>query len=202
MAVEGKPRRGYNAPVSEPATTLPSELSADNDNPPTLPGILAVTWGTLGFVLLIGFALWRLTPLAVESFDYPWRWHHVAAFVANLIFMAWSEGYRGFQQAYSPRLGARCAALLTQASWLQALLAPAVVMGFMHAPRRRVITTWVLTFAVIGVVLLYRALPQPWRGILDAGVVLGLAWGLVATLAHVVMAIRRGPSVDAELTGS
>ena len=103
-----------------------------------------------------------------------------------------------FQQAFSPRLAARCHHLLTHATWGQALLAPLVVMNFTHSTRRRMITAWALTAGIVVVVLLYRQLPQPWRGILDAGVVLGLAWGLVATLWHVAVALKRGPLVDPE----
>lgn len=184
--------------MSDTTSTLPADLPPRDSPRPTLPGTIAVAWGVGGFVLLMGFALWRLTPLAVESFAYDWRWYHVAVFALNLVFMAWTEGYRGFQQAFSPRLGARCHHLLTHATWPQALLAPLVVMNFTHSTRRRMITAWALTAGIIAVVLLYRQLPQPWRGILDAGVVLGLAWGLVATLSHVLRALRDGPLTDPE----
>ncbi|MEM1411954.1 MAG: hypothetical protein AAGH19_06290 [Pseudomonadota bacterium] len=188
-------------PVNERVSTLPVKLPPANNTQATLPGTLAVAWGVGGFVLLMGFALWRLVPLARESFDYAWGWHHAAVFAINLAFMAWTEGYRGFQQAFSPRFGARCHHLLHHATWGQALLAPLVTMNFICAPRRRVIVAWALTIGIIAVVLLYRQLPQPWRGILDAGVVLGLAWGLISTLVHVVLALRRGPGVDPEFRG-
>lgn len=184
--------------MSDTTSTLPADLPPRKTSRPTLPGTIAVTWGVSGFVLLMGFALWRLTPLALESFAYEWRWYHVAVFVLNLVFMAWTEGYRGFQQAFSPRLAARCHYLLSRASWPQALLAPLVVMNFTHATRRRMIIAWTLTIGIVAVVLIYRQLPQPWRGILDAGVVLGLAWGLVATLSHVLRALRNGPMADPE----
>ena len=185
--------------MNEPIFPAPANRAPVNATRVTLPGMLAVAWGVGGFVLLLGFALWRLVPLALESFAYPWAWPHTLLFLSNLALMAWFEGYRGFQQSYSPRLAARCHALLEHASWLQALLAPLVCMGLVYAPRRRIIAAWGLTLGIVAVVLLYRQFPQPWRGILDAGVVLGLAWGLAATLAHVVLALRRGPAVDPEL---
>jgi hypothetical protein len=61
-----------------------------------------------------------------------------------------------------------------------------------------VISAFALTAGVVAIVLVYRALPQPWRGILDAGVVVGLLWGLVATLLHVGRSLREGPAVDPE----
>ena len=39
-----------------------------------------------------------------------------------------------------------------------------------------------LDFGIVGLIVLIRKLDQPWRGIVDAGVVVGLGWGLVATL--------------------
>ena len=50
-------------------------------------------------------------------------------------------------------------------------------------PRR-----WLLLLLVIVV----HQLPQPWRGIVDAGVVLGLAWGLVSFLVLSARALRAG----------
>ncbi len=184
--------------MNEPTFSAPADRAPANANRIRLPGLLAVAWGVGGFALILGFALWRLVPLALESFDYPWDWPHWLLFLANLVLMAWFEGYKGFQQSYSPRLAARCHHLLNHANWLQALLAPLVCMSLVYAPKRRIIAAWALTLGIVAVVLLYRQLPQPWRGILDAGVVLGLAWGLAATLIHVVLALRRGPAVDPE----
>ena len=140
----------------------------------------------------------RLWPLALDSFDLPWDPVHWTVFTVNLLFMAWFEGYRGFQKAYAPRFAARCHHLLREASLRQALLAPLVCMGFLDAPRRRVLSAWALSFGIVAVILLYRQLPQPWRGILDAGVVLGLAWGAAATAMSLLRALRHGPAVDPE----
>lgn len=186
--------------MSDLSSSAPAGRPDADPAQPTLPGAVALLWGLGGFVLLMGFALWRLVPLSLEAFTYPWGWTHVVLFGANLLAMAWFEGYKGFQKAFSPRLAARCHHLLHHASWGQALLAPLVAMGFIHASKRRMITAWALTAGIVLVVLLYRQLPQPWRGILDAGVVLGLAWGLVATLAHVVRALRSGPLVGPEFS--
>jgi hypothetical protein len=41
---------------------------------------------------------------------------------------------------------------------------------------------WVGTLAIIILVLLVNQLSQPWRGIIDAGVVVGLTWGLASLL--------------------
>ena len=39
--------------------------------------------------------------------------------------------------------------------------------------------SWFMVFAIFVLVVIVRALPQPWRGIVDGGVVVGLLWGVV-----------------------
>ena len=39
---------------------------------------------------------------------------------------------------------------------------------------------WIGTTAIVGLVLLVQGFSQPWRGIADAGVVVGLTWGLLS----------------------
>ena len=43
-------------------------------------------------------------------------------------------------------------------------------------------TVYGLTLAIILMVRIVHGLAQPWRGIIDLGVLAGLAWGLVTTL--------------------
>jgi|OM-RGC.v1.018664749 hypothetical protein len=182
-----------SAAGTAPARTLPASDRSRF-------GVFALVWGVGGFAAMLLFAIWRLASLALASTELPWTAAHWAVFVVNLLIMGWFEGYRGFQQSYSPRLAARAHGLLHGATGRQALLAPLVCMGFLDAPRRRLIGAWALTGGIIAVVLVYRLLPQPWRGILDAGVVLGLLWGVIATLHATWRALREGPAVDAELT--
>lgn len=163
-------------------------------------GAFALLWGAGGFFALLSYALARLGPLVADSFNLPWGGLHWGLFAINLLAMAWYEGYKGFQLSYSPRFGARCEYLFRHATVRQALLAPLVCMGFIHAPRRRMIAAWALTVAIVVIILLYRQLPQPWRGILDAGVVVGLAWGMAATAWHVIAALWKGPRVDPQVT--
>lgn len=161
--------------------------------------MLAFAWGAAGFLALLAWAMARLGPLVSDSLALPWAWFHWVLFALNLILMAWFEGYRGFQQNYAPRFAARCEYLYHRATAVQVLIAPLVCMGFVNAPKRRMITAWALTGGIVVIVLLYRQLPQPWRGILDAGVVLGLAWGMAATAWHLVLAMHKGPQADPQI---
>jgi hypothetical protein len=52
-------------------------------------------------------------------------------------------------------------------------------MGLFHARPRNLMLSWGLVGAIVTLVVLVRLLPQPWRGIVDAGVVIGLVWGVV-----------------------
>ena len=145
-------------------------------------GIFGAIWGLTGVLLLLGSAVYRLAPLAINAFSYDFSWYHWLSLVLVLFFMAYAEGYRGFQKAFSPRVAARALYLKNNPRFLHALFAPFFCMGFFHASRRRKITSFSVTTAIIVLIISVRFLNQPWRGIIDAGVVLGLAWGLISLM--------------------
>lgn len=159
--------------------------------PATWPGWLAALWGLGGISLIIGSALWRLSAYAVEALSAPLQWYHWAALVPWVLFMAHSEGYRGFQKAFSPRVAARARWLRKHPGPCRSILAPLFCMGFFGATRKRQTVAYALTSGIIGLVLLVRLLPQPWRGIVDLGVVVGLGWGLIALWIFSAQALTR-----------
>lgn len=158
----------------------------------TITGKLGALWGMVGVLLLLGSAIFRLTPVAWNAFSVPLQWHHWTALGANVLFMAYAEGYRAFQKGFSPRVAARARYLMTNPRAPHVVFAPLFCMGFFHATRRRQITSLSVTAGVILLVVLVRWLPQPWRGIIDAGVVVGLAWGLIALMVFGVRVFRGG----------
>jgi hypothetical protein len=137
-------------------------------------------WGLTGVALLLGSAVYRLTPLAIAAFSYDWRWYHWLSLALLTLFMAYAEGYRAFQQGFSPRVAARARYLKDHPHALHTVLAPLFCMAYFHAPKRRRITSISVTAGIIILVILVRLLPQPWRGIIDGSVVVGLAWGLLS----------------------
>lgn len=155
----------------------------------TIAGSVAALWGLGGVLLLLGSAVYRLTPVAWSALTMPLRWHHWVALAANILFMAYSEGYRAFQLGFSPRVAARARYLRDHPKFLHVLFAPLFCMGFFHATRRRQVTSVSVTLGIIALIALVRLAPQPWRGIIDAGVVVGLAWGMVALLLFGVRAL-------------
>lgn len=147
-------------------------------------------WGLAGIVLLLGQAIVRLLPFALELLDRELAPLELASLVGWVAMSGYSEGYRGFQKQFSPRVVARAQHLSAHPRPLHVALAPLFCMGLIHATRKRLIVSWVLTLAIIAIVIVVRRFAQPWRGIVDAGVVVGLGWGLIAIGYFVVRAHR------------
>ncbi|MFQ5634038.1 MAG: hypothetical protein ACE5G3_01725 [Gammaproteobacteria bacterium] len=149
---------------------------------------IAAAWGAAGVVGICSFAIWRLTPYTVEAVAAGLSALQWVALLINVAFMAWSEGYRGFQQSFAPRVAARVLYLYRMPMpWWMRVLAPLFCIGYFRASRRARIGAWAGTLGIVVLVLLVYQLPQPWRGIVDAGVVVGLSWGV----ASLVLACAR-----------
>lgn len=156
----------------------------------TLLGTAAAWWGLGGTVAFLSIVCVRLFPFVTGMGQVEVGRLHWLLLILNMAFMAYSEGYRGFQKHFSPRVAERSAALRSDPRALRCVLAPLYVMGFFAAPRRVLFTVYGITAGVAVLVRIVRALDQPWRGIIDGGVVVGLAWGAVATLYLGARALR------------
>ena len=143
-------------------------------------GILGAVWGIGGLSLLFGSALYRLFPYAQDLGSMTFLWQHWVGLAVSLIFMGYAEGYKGFQLKFSPRCAARALYLKKNPTFLRVLFAPFFCMGYFHATRKRKIVAFALTLMIVLLIAGVRQLEQPWRGIVDAGVLLGLGWGLVS----------------------
>ncbi len=153
-----------------------------------MAGIIGATWALGAWLLIMLWAIFRLSRLTHEAFAFEFSWLHWLALVANLMFMAWSEGYRGFQLNFSPRLAARAKHLRENPHPIRVILAPLFCAGYFHTTRRRQAAISILTVSIVILILVVHQLPQPWRGIIDAGVVLGLTWGLVTMIHQAILA--------------
>ena len=148
------------------------------------------TWILAGVVLLLGSAVYRLGNRASGILSMNLSWVHWVALVAMVVFMGYSEGYRGFQQSFSPRVGARARYLWLHAGSLEAILAPFFLLGYFRAEKKRQILSLLLTAMIVALVLTVRLLPSPWWEIVDVGVVVGLAWGLYSLLIWIRRSLR------------
>ncbi|MGH9390959.1 MAG: hypothetical protein ACRD1Z_15185 [Vicinamibacteria bacterium] len=157
------------------------------------------SWGILGEAFQLSRALYHLTPLALEaivssSLGLP----HWLALLVWVAFNAYAEGYVGFHQKFSPRVVGRALDLGRNPTLLRVVFAAPYCIGLFHAPRKTMVTSWTLVLVIAFVVFGVRLLPQPWRGIIDAGVVVGLGIGLVSLLARFVSALSGGGAAPRE----
>ena len=159
-------------------------------------GSLGARWGTVGVVTLLSFAMFRLGKRAGEAWQMGLTGGQWALVVIVCIAMAYSEGYRGFQLRFSPRTAARIRHLRDNPQPLHVLFAPVFAMGFFHATRRTKIVAYGGTIGIVILVTILRFIAQPWRGIIDAGVVVGLGWGVISLLFATVGALTQ-PEYDA-----
>ena len=172
-----------------------------SSSPDRKPRYAIAVWGVLGFVLLLARAIWSLTPLALE----PLVSGSLSTFQGGIYvlwvgFMAYSEGYRGFQCKVAPRVAVRAMYAAHHPRPVLVALAPLFCMGLFHATRKRLIVSWTVLVGVVSMVVLVRYLGQPWRGIVDGGVVVGLLWGMVAILWFFVRSLLgRPPAVAPEV---
>lgn len=151
-------------------------------------GVIGAIWGIGGVLLILASAVYRLSPLALDAFSHNFSWYHWIVLALVIVFMAFAEGYRGFQQRFSPRVASRARYLKQHPRPLLVIFGPFFCMGYFHATKRRKITSISLTLGIIALILLVRLLPQPWRGIIDAGVVIGLIWGIASLVFFVFRA--------------
>jgi hypothetical protein len=159
-------------------------------------------WGVAGVLALLVQAIYRLTPYAIDAIEGPLGAIELAVLVGWIGMNAYSEGYRGFHKMFSPRVVARARSLDANPRPLFVALAPLYCMGLFHATRKRLIVSWVLTLAIITIVIVVRLLAQPWRGIIDAGVVVGLGLGVASTIYFLALAFAgREMPVPPDLPG-
>lgn len=164
-----------------------------------MPTLIA-TWGVALVVLLLAQAVARLLPYAIE----PWRDGSMsvgqqALYVGFVIFNAYAEGYRGFQKRFSPRVVGRAFHLGEHPRPLHVLLALPFCMSLFHAQRRQRIVGWTFVIVLVLVIALVRQLPQPWRGIIDGGVVVGLGWGIGSVVWLWIRGVRGAPPPATDL---
>ena len=168
------------------------------------PNLFIASWGVFGVLALLGQAIVRLGLLALEAFKHSdmdlTKWGVLCVWV---VVNAYYEGYKAFQLGFSPRVVARAMHLAQTPTPMSALFAPLYCMSFFHATRRGKIVAWVILIMVLSFIVFLRYVPQPWRGIIDAGVVVALIWGAVSMIFCYVRAMGgRVPEVAMAMPGS
>jgi hypothetical protein len=163
--------------------------------------LLGYYWGIFGVIALLSSAIYRLSFRVLELRDEQMDALHWSVLVGFTLLMIHSEGYRGFHLNFSPRVVVRADYLRRNDLPLLAVLGPLFCMGYIHATRRRKITSFGVTGAIVLAVLLVSRAPSPWRGIIDAGVVAGLVAGVLSLVWYWIQAdiFNRLPPVPADV---
>jgi len=160
--------------------------------------ITGFVWGIGGIFLLLCFAIFRLGGVAVEALGTSLDSVHWLVLGPWVIYMLWAEGYKGFHRGFAPRVVARAYYLSHNPRPLHVLLAPLFCMGYIHATRRRQLMSLGLTSMIVFFVILIRMLPQPWRGIVDTGVVAGLILGVLSIVFFLTRLAQDPENYDVE----
>lgn len=151
-------------------------------------GKFGAIWGIFGLSFILGRGLFSIWPFVDELEFGTFGAVEWIGLAVSLVFMGYAEGYKGFQLKFSPRVAARALYLKSNPTPARVIFAPLFCMGFFHATKKRKIVAYAITTMVIVLILTVRQLPQPARGIIDAGVLLGLGWGLIAVWVFCVKA--------------
>jgi hypothetical protein len=162
--------------------------------------ILIALWGAGGVTALFCRAIWRMTPFAFEPFEIGLSGGQAALYAGWVIFSLYTEGYRAFHQRFSPRVVARALHLAQNPRFTHVLFAPAYCMSLFHATRRAQIISWLTVVMVVCFIVILRHTPQPWRGIVDGGVVAALVSGALSMVYFLMRGLGgRKIAVDSDL---
>ncbi len=160
---------------------------------------LLMTWGVLGVVSILGNAIKRVIPVALQPFkqndlsNFQW-----AIYALWSLYMTYAEGFQAFHLKFSPLVVRRAYELSNKSSILNWLLAGPFSMGLFSATKKRIIISWAITAGVFTLVQIVKKLPYPWRSIIDGGVVFGLSFGTLSILWYYLKTLVTGkpPDVD------
>lgn len=152
-------------------------------------GALAVGWTLVGVAGLFTSAVVRLGGRGVDTILgglQPLEW---VTLTALTFVMVYGEGVLTFQRRWVPKLIDRARSIRREGPVLK-LLAPLYGLSLVGAPGKRVLRAWLGTTAIVVAVLLVRALPDPWRGLVDFAVAAALGWGLLCIARRAPEAFR------------
>lgn len=167
-----------------------ADPGAADVRPDAVPERISIAWALLGVALVFLYAIVRLGMTgyaAVRAGLTPFEW--IVLVVLAFAFV-YGEGHRAIQRRWVPRLIERVRDL-PRRGFLLRLLAPLFGLSLIGGPRSDLVRGWSLAAGVTLAVFVVRALPGPWRGIVDAAVAAALTWGLVALVVNAPRAFRR-----------
>lgn len=154
----------------------------------TRDSAVASWWAVAGVAGLFAWAAYRLGARGLETLRSGLGAFEWTAAVFLVVAFVYGEGLVALDRRWVPKLFERARRLRGERRLLPRLLAPLYGLSLLGSDRVEVVRGWVGTLAIVAAVLAVRALPEPWRGIVDFSVAAALAWGLSAI-------VRRFPAV-------
>ncbi len=135
-----------------------------------------------GVIAIFSSAIYRLYPHVQESISYEFSILNWIILALYLLVMIVGKGYFALHRGFVPRVINRSELLVENGTFIDRLLAPLYCMGFFKAPKKRLIISYSMLFLIITFIVSASKISQPWRGIIDLGVVIGLSLGILSLL--------------------
>ena len=143
-------------------------------------GLIGFIWGFVGVSLILLHGITCVYPYVVTLDFSKMFWYHYLSLIISIIFLGYAEGYKGFQLSFSPRVAQRLKLVFKNPSFVNVALSPLFCMGFFGISKKRMKITYILTITIIFLIIIIERISEPWRGIIDTGVLVGLSWGLLS----------------------
>jgi hypothetical protein len=115
-----------------------------------------------------------------------------ALMLLSITAFGYGEGYRALHRRFFPHVIARASELAHRGErGLRGYLtAPFYVVSLVQADKRALMRAWIGALLIVCAIFIVRAMPEPYRGIVDAGVAVALAIGLGSLVLGYVAAVR------------
>ncbi len=150
---------------------------------------LATGWALIGVAAIFAWAVYRLGGRGIATVRAgldPLEW---AVLVISTVGFVYTEGVLTFDRRWIPKLVRRARGVRTKGPVFQ-LLAPLYGLSLVDTDPKQLFRGWGGTALIVMAVLIIRAFPSPWRGIVDFAVAAAMAWGLVTILRRTPEAMR------------
>eukprot|EP00933_Yihiella_yeosuensis_P050463 TRINITY_DN4824_c0_g1_i1.p1 TRINITY_DN4824_c0_g1~~TRINITY_DN4824_c0_g1_i1.p1 ORF type:complete len:279 (+),score=42.62 TRINITY_DN4824_c0_g1_i1:66-902(+) len=204
LIIQRANREGTATQASGSQTEASASAASSSSSSSSSRSRVVQAWGALGVCSYLGYGVQKVVPIVMEglgAIDQTWQWGLLAV---TLLFFAYVEGYKGFQLGFSPRVVSRAWVVSEDAEgapFWHKVLAPAFCIGYFHGTKKRVITSWAVTSVIFAVVVGVKQLANPYRAIIDAGVIVGLMWGIVSIIVLFIQSLQteKPPEFDPAL---
>ena len=163
------------------------------DGPETrAPNWSVSTFGLAVVAITLGEASLRLGARAMITLHSGLTLQEYALFFLSVAAFGYGEGYRALHGRFVPHVMERAIELAgsEMRGFRGFSMAPLYVLCLVHAERRELLKAWISVASIVCAVVIVKALPEPYRGIIDAGVALALGIGLGSLILGFVAAVR------------